>query len=87
MTTPVNGDLGCDVNLLEERCRYLMQAGCDGLALFGKTGEGPPTEFELLLLFALLTTIAMAPDRWGRNSRFSAGLCGARQPAIPGDAE
>jgi 4-hydroxy-tetrahydrodipicolinate synthase len=41
VTTPVNGDLGCDANLLEERCRYLMQAGCDGLALFGTTGEGP----------------------------------------------
>jgi len=40
-TTPVNDDWGCDAELLEERCRYLITAGCDGIALFGTTGEGP----------------------------------------------
>ena len=41
VTTPVDGDLDCDANLLEERCRHLMDVGCDGVALFGTTGEGP----------------------------------------------
>ena len=41
VTTPVDEDLGCNAKLLEERCRYLLEMGCDGLALFGTTGEGP----------------------------------------------
>jgi 4-hydroxy-tetrahydrodipicolinate synthase len=41
VTTPVNADLGCNMKLLEEHCRNLLQKGCDGLALFGTTGEGP----------------------------------------------
>ncbi len=41
VTTPVDGDLGCDTQLLEQRCRHLLAAGCDGIALFGTTGEGP----------------------------------------------
>jgi len=41
VTTPVDVGLGCNTRLLEERCRYLLDMGCDGLALFGTTGEGP----------------------------------------------
>ncbi|NQU71348.1 MAG: dihydrodipicolinate synthase family protein [Rhodospirillales bacterium] len=41
VASPVDKDMGCDNQLLENRCRYLLQAGCDGLALFGTTGEGP----------------------------------------------
>lgn len=41
VTTPVDGDMGCDAQLLVERCHYLLAAGCDGIALFGTTGEGP----------------------------------------------
>ena len=41
VTTPVDGNLGCNAELLEQRCRHLLVSGCDGLALFGTTGEGP----------------------------------------------
>ncbi|MFQ5972375.1 MAG: dihydrodipicolinate synthase family protein [Alphaproteobacteria bacterium] len=39
--TPLKDDLSCDVDLLAQHCRGLLAAGCDGLALFGTTGEGP----------------------------------------------
>lgn len=56
VTTPVDGNLGCDAKLLEERCRHLMEAGCDGIALFGTTGEGPlfPTDQRISALDHLI---------------------------------
>lgn len=39
--TPLTHDLGCDGARLARHCRQLLAAGCDGLALFGTTGEGP----------------------------------------------
>jgi 4-hydroxy-tetrahydrodipicolinate synthase len=41
IATPLDPDLRPDARLLAERCRTLMAAGCDGVALFGTTGEGP----------------------------------------------
>ncbi len=46
VTTPVDQDLGCNAKLLEQRCRHLLESGCDGIAVFGTTGEGPMLEAE-----------------------------------------
>jgi 4-hydroxy-tetrahydrodipicolinate synthase len=39
--TPIDGDYRCDVPRLAAHCRRLFDQGCDGVALFGTTGEGP----------------------------------------------
>ena len=45
VATPVGPDFRPDARLLIEWCRYLLVEGCDGIALFGTTGEG--AEFAL----------------------------------------
>jgi 4-hydroxy-tetrahydrodipicolinate synthase len=40
VATPIGPDFRPDRRLLVERCRQLLAAGCDGIALFGTTGEG-----------------------------------------------
>ena len=40
VTTPVSPDYRPDADLLLERCNDLIEAGCDGVTLFGTTGEG-----------------------------------------------
>src|SRR6185369_458116 len=40
VTTPVSPDYRPDADLLLERCSDLIAAGCDGVTLFGTTGEG-----------------------------------------------
>ncbi|HEY2111330.1 MAG TPA: dihydrodipicolinate synthase family protein, partial [Dongiaceae bacterium] len=40
VTTPVSLDYRPDADLLLERCKALLAAGCDGVTLFGTTGEG-----------------------------------------------
>jgi 4-hydroxy-tetrahydrodipicolinate synthase len=39
--TPVDSAYRCDVARLAAHCRHLFDEGCDGVALFGTTGEGP----------------------------------------------
>jgi 4-hydroxy-tetrahydrodipicolinate synthase len=39
--TPFDADYSCDVERLSAHCRDLVDQGCDGVALFGTTGEGP----------------------------------------------
>lgn len=39
--TPLNADLSCNHELLADHCFDLIQRGCQGIALFGTTGEGP----------------------------------------------
>ncbi|MCX7303695.1 MAG: dihydrodipicolinate synthase family protein [Hyphomicrobiales bacterium] len=39
--TPVTADLSPDNVLLAEHVSTLLDAGCDGIAIFGTTGEGP----------------------------------------------
>ncbi|MFO1147511.1 MAG: dihydrodipicolinate synthase family protein [Alsobacter sp.] len=39
--TPFAEDFSCDVERLAAHCRDLVEQGCDGVALFGTTGEGP----------------------------------------------
>lgn len=40
VTTPVTADFRPDADLLLARCHALMADGCDGVTLFGTTGEG-----------------------------------------------
>lgn len=40
IATPITDAFKPDVPLLVERCRRLMEDGCDGITLFGTTGEG-----------------------------------------------
>jgi len=40
VTTPVTPDFHPDAELLLARCNSLLAAGCDGVTLFGTTGEG-----------------------------------------------
>ena len=40
VTTPIGPGFRPDVGLLLERCRQLLADGCDGITLFGTTGEG-----------------------------------------------
>ena len=39
--TPIDKAYRCDVARLAAHCRHLFDQGCDGVALFGTTGEGP----------------------------------------------
>jgi 4-hydroxy-tetrahydrodipicolinate synthase len=39
--TPLDHDLRCDCDLLVAHARALLTQGCDGVVLFGTTGEGP----------------------------------------------
>jgi 4-hydroxy-tetrahydrodipicolinate synthase len=41
VATPLTVDLAPDAALLIAHCRSLLAGGCDALALFGTTGEGP----------------------------------------------
>lgn len=43
--TPVTPDFGPDIGLLAAHCAMLIGKGCDGITLFGTTGEG--TEFTV----------------------------------------
>jgi 4-hydroxy-tetrahydrodipicolinate synthase len=54
--TPLDAALRPDADRLLERCRALLGEGCDGIALFGTTGEGPhfPVEQRQSTLEALL---------------------------------
>src|SRR5439155_17525554 len=63
-TTPVGIDYRPDGDLLLEHCRSLLKAGCDGVTLFGTTGEGP--EFAVEDRQAALESVIAAgldPDR------------------------
>lgn len=39
--TPFDRDLRCEIALLAAHAERLIEQGCDGIALFGTTGEGP----------------------------------------------
>jgi 4-hydroxy-tetrahydrodipicolinate synthase len=64
VATPIGPDLRPDARLLVERCRTLMAEGCDGITLFGTTGEGAEfaVEDRQLALESLLAA-GIAPSR------------------------
>ncbi len=55
VTTPITKDFRPDADLLLARCRALMQDGCDGITLFGTTGEG--AEFSVADRMATLERV------------------------------
>ena len=64
IATPIGPDLRPHARLLAERCRTLMAAGCDGITLFGTTGEG--AEFAVAdrqLTLESLLAAGIAPSR------------------------
>jgi 4-hydroxy-tetrahydrodipicolinate synthase len=64
VATPIGTDLRPDLRLLAARCRHLLAAGCDGITLFGTTGEGAEfaVEDRQLALEGLLAA-GIAPSR------------------------
>lgn len=58
IATPITNSFRPDVELLIERCRRLMQDGCDGITLFGTTGEG--AEFSVADRTAALEQVIAA---------------------------
>jgi 4-hydroxy-tetrahydrodipicolinate synthase len=58
VTTPITESFRPDADLLVERCRRLMQEGCDGVTLFGTTGEG--AEFSVADRTATLEQVIAA---------------------------
>lgn len=44
--TPMHSDLSCNDQELASHCFDLLNRGCDGIALFGTTGEGPSFSTE-----------------------------------------
>jgi 4-hydroxy-tetrahydrodipicolinate synthase len=62
--TPLTADLGCDGKRLARHCRFLFEAGCDGVALFGTTGEGPSfTVAERRRALDAVLAAGIAPER------------------------
>lgn len=56
VTTPVTRDLAPDRERLGRRCATLLDQGCDGVTLFGTTGEG--AEFSVAHRTAALEAVA-----------------------------
>lgn len=64
IATPIGPDLRPDARLLVERCRTLMAEGCDGITLFGTTGEGAEFAVEdRRLALEGLFAAGIAPSR------------------------
>ncbi|MEZ5833068.1 MAG: dihydrodipicolinate synthase family protein [Dongiaceae bacterium] len=64
VATPITASFHPDADLLVERCRTLMQDGCDGITLFGTTGEG--AEFSVADRIATLERVITAGIPAGR---------------------
>jgi 4-hydroxy-tetrahydrodipicolinate synthase len=64
IATPLGPELRPEARLLAERCAAVMAEGCDGVALFGTTGEGAalPVAERRAALEAVLTA-GIAPAR------------------------
>jgi 4-hydroxy-tetrahydrodipicolinate synthase len=62
--TPLGEDGSCDVGRLADHCRALLAEGCDGVAPFGTTGEGPafPVDERTAVLEGLLAR-GVPPER------------------------
>ena len=64
VATPLGDDLACDRQLMLAHCRALLARGCDGLALFGTTGEGPSlATAERRAVLELLLAEGLHPDQ------------------------
>jgi len=62
--TPLAADRSVDVPALVRHCRMLFEAGCDGVALFGTSGEGPAFSVrERIAALEGVLTAGIAPER------------------------
>lgn len=62
--TPLNDDLNPDIGRLRDQCTALLADGCDGIALFGTSGEGPSfTVDERMAVLEALLAGGMDPAR------------------------
>lgn len=58
--TPLRKDFSCDIEALTLHCKDLLERGCQGVVLFGTTGEGP--SFSLRERIDILRQIASSID-------------------------
>lgn len=72
VTTPYKDDLSCDYALLARQCRRLLEEGCDGVSLFGTTGEGP--------------ALSVSERRKGLEAVLEQGVPAAKLLPAPGSA-
>ncbi|NNG02624.1 MAG: dihydrodipicolinate synthase family protein [Inquilinus sp.] len=64
VVTPLNGDGSVDAARLLAHCQGLLVAGCDGIALFGTSGEGPSFSVaERMAVLEALLAGGLPPDR------------------------
>ena len=64
VATPITGDLAPDARLLTARGRTLLASGCDGLALFGTTGEGAHfAQRDRMAALEAVVAEGLSPDR------------------------
>jgi len=62
--TPLKSNLSIDTELMLEHCHYLLQNGCDGLVIFGTTGEANSFSVrERIELLDVLLAGAMPPHK------------------------
>jgi 4-hydroxy-tetrahydrodipicolinate synthase len=64
IATPFRGDLSVDVGLLTAHAKWLLANGCDGVVLFGTTGEAASlTVRERMQTLEQLVSAGVAADR------------------------
>ncbi len=79
--TPLDATGAIDTALLGDHARSLFARGCDGVVLFGTTGEGPSfTAAERIVTVRALLHQGIAPERLALGVGFpaitdAAGLC------------
>jgi 4-hydroxy-tetrahydrodipicolinate synthase len=62
--TPLAADRTVDVPAFARHCRWLIEQGCDGVALFGTSGEGPHfTVRERIAALEGVLAAGVAPER------------------------
>ncbi|MBS0651498.1 MAG: dihydrodipicolinate synthase family protein [Verrucomicrobia bacterium] len=62
--TPMHADLSCNTQELSMHCLDLLQRGCQGVVLFGTTGEGPSFSLqERLAVTATLIENGVPPQK------------------------
>jgi 4-hydroxy-tetrahydrodipicolinate synthase len=73
--TPLDSTGQVDTTLLGDHARSLFARGCDGVVLFGTTGEGPSfTAAERIATVRALLAHGIAPDRMALGVGFPAML-------------
>src|SRR5690242_18304537 len=73
VATPLDGEGRVDAARLAAHGDWLLREGCDGLVLFGTTGEGPSfSAAERLAALEALLRHGIAPERLALGAGFPA---------------